>query len=75
MYYSLWDSQVNRRMATGLNCTSKEDVKKQLWDYFEPEREEVFLTNNIDEVTLDLLLEVGEFMMEESEVSFDEDFL
>ena len=74
MYYSLWDTQVNRRMATGCNCTTKEEVKEQLWDYFAPDREEVFLTDDINNITLDLLLEVGEFILEEQETPFhDED--
>jgi hypothetical protein len=73
MYYALWDTQVNRRMATGCNCTTKEGVKKQLWDYFQPDREEIFLTNNIEDVSLDLLLEVGEFILEEQEQPFPDD--
>jgi hypothetical protein len=75
IYYSLWDLQCNRRMYTGLNCTSKDDVKNQLWDYFMPEREEVFLTNDINNVSLDLLLEVGEFTLETSEEPFKDEYV
>ena len=73
MYYALWDTQVNRMMYTGRNCTTKEEVKKQLWDYFTPDREEVFLTNDINDVTLELLLEVGEFILEEKNEPFPDD--
>jgi len=69
-YYALWDLQTNKRMATGLNCQSLDDVKYELWCYFEPDRVEIFLTDDIDEVTLDLLLEVGEFVLEKSDKPF-----
>jgi hypothetical protein len=72
MYYALWDTQCNRMMATGRNCQSKEDVKKALWSYNEPDREEIYLTNNIDDVSLELLLEVGEFLLMEQETPFDD---
>jgi hypothetical protein len=74
MYYALWDTQTDCRMATGLNCTSKEDVKVELWEYFSPDREEVFLTDDIDDINLELLLEVGEFLLEESEIPFPNEY-
>ncbi len=73
VYYSLWDLQVNRRMGTGLNCTTKEEIKEGLWDFFESDREEVFLTDDINEVSLNLLLEVGEFRLDTSEEPFEEE--
>ncbi len=73
MYYALWDIQCNRYMATGRNCQNKEEVKKQLWEYLQPDRKEIFLTDNINDVSLDLLLEVGDFILEESEKPFDEE--
>ena len=72
IYYALWDMQCNRQMATGLNATSKEEVKKGLWSYFEPDREEVFQTDDIDLIDLQLLLDVGEFLLMESEEPFEE---
>lgn len=74
MYYSLWDNQCGRRMATGCNCQTKKDVKEELWSYYEPDRKEIFLTDNIRKVTLELLLDVGEFTLEESEVPFEEEY-
>lgn len=73
MYYALWDKQCDRMMCTGRNCTTKDDVKEELWSYMEQDREEIFLTDNVNDVTLDLLLEVGEFDLMESEAPYDED--
>ena len=73
MYYALWDNQCGTRMHTGRNCTNKTDVKKELWSYYEPDRKEIFLTDNIRLVTLELLLEVGEFTLEQSDVPFEGD--
>ncbi len=72
VYFALWDKQCNRQMATGLNETSKEGVKNELWSYLAPDREEVFQTNDINDVDLKLLLDVGEFHLMESDVPFDE---
>ena len=73
-YYALWDEQYGRRMATGCNCTTKTEVKEQLWAYYEPDRKEIFLTDNIRKVTLQLLLEIGEFTLEQSDVPFDDEY-
>ena len=73
MYYSLWDSQCGRRMATGCNCQSKKEVKEQLWGYLEPDRKEIFLTDNINKISLGLMLDVGEFILEKSKVPFEEE--
>lgn len=75
MYYRLMCFQTGSPMATGLNCQTKEEVKEQLWDYYTPDREEIFLTEDINEVTLELLLDVGEFILEENNVPFDDEFL
>ena len=75
MYYRIFDTQTGSHMATGLNCQTKEEVKEELWDYYSPDREEIFLTEDINEVTLELLLEVGEMILEEDNVPFDDDFL
>ncbi len=74
IYYSLWDLQCNRRMATGLNCTTLEDVKRELWDYAEPDREEIFLTNDMNDISLDLLLEVIELQLESSDVPYEDEY-
>jgi hypothetical protein len=60
-------------MCTGRNCTTKQQVKEELWSYYEPDRKEIFLTDNIRKVSLDLLLEVGEFTLEKSRQPFPED--
>ena len=69
-YYRLYDKQNGRYMATGHNCTSKKQVKEQLWDYFEPDREEIFETSDSNDISLKLLLEVGEFILEKSKTKF-----
>ena len=66
-YYALWDKQSERRMYTGLNCRTKEDVRKELIDYLQPDVEEIYLTDN---PKLQLMLEVCEFILEESEIPF-----
>jgi len=73
-YYALWCLETNRYMATALNAKTKEDVKQQLWEYFSPEREEILLTDDINKVTLELLLEVGVLDLCESNIPFDDEF-
>ena len=71
-YYRLFDTQTGGYMHTGYNCTSKEEVKEELWSYNEPDREEIFLTDDINEVELQTLLVVNGVILEESSVKFDD---
>ena len=73
MYYRLFDTQTGDYLHTGFNCQTKGDVKRELWSYFELDRKEIFLTNNINKVSLQLLLDVGEFILEESKTPYLED--
>ena len=72
MYYRIFDTQTGCYMATGHNATSKEQVKTGVWDYFLPDREEIFLTDDINKISLQILLDVGEFILEDSKTKFEE---
>lgn len=72
MYYALYDIEEKDYLYSGYNCTSRKEVKEQLWDLLEPEREEIYLTNNINKVSLRLLLEVNLLVLEKSKTPFPE---
>lgn len=72
MFYRLFDLYIKDYLHTGYNCTSKEDVKKELIELNEPDVEEVFETTDPNELNLDTLCEIFYLKLEESETEFEE---
>ena len=73
MFYALFDKDTKNYMATGCNCTSKEDVKEELLSLIAPNYTKNSL-KRLEKLSPDELAETQNFVLEESEEKFyDED--
>lgn len=75
MYYALYCRQTNREMATGLNCTSKKQVRLDLISYLTGQgdftKKELKLLNAIP---LDKMLSTFEFDLLKQKKKFVEEY-
>lgn len=71
-YYALWDNQTKRHMATGMNTTSKEELKESMISYLSADRSAEEL-DVLDTYTADEIASIYEFIIEESETIFIEE--
>lgn len=71
-YYALWDNQCGRYMCSGLNSTSKEELKTALIGYLSADKSaeelDILETHTVEEIA-----SMYEFTIEKSEKKFQEE--
>lgn len=76
MFYAFYDTQTDRYMSSGLNCTSKEEAVGQMASYLSIDTDEKTIREMLDK-TIPIedriaMVEARDFTFEESEEKFSE---
>ena len=76
MFYGFYDTQTGRYMASGLNCTSKEDAVEQMASYLSIDTDKKTIREMLDKnIPIEkriAMIEAHYFTFEESEKEFPE---